>query len=279
MIILTNTTDKIQVILGATATTNQLPCFASYRDTTTTTIQAKRNALNSNDISAVDLVDSPAASTQRIVDYLSVFNADTTNATITIRFNDNGTLYDLCTVVLATNEKVEYQEGSGFRVISSTGAIRISDNTGKPTPQSSITFISKLSDQATTSTAFSDVTNLSFSVSADRTYWFRFVIPYTSSSTSLGSRWSIDGPASPRILYYYSDIASGGSSKFYSRGVSTYNSSTLATSSALNGNITIIEGIIQPSVSGTVIVRYSIETGGTGTITQKAGAFVKYLQI
>ena len=63
MIILTNTTDKIQVKLGSTITTNQLRCFSSFRDTTTTSITPLRNVLNTNGVSSsmnkiIDNVDA-----------------------------------------------------------------------------------------------------------------------------------------------------------------------------------------------------------------------------
>ena len=37
MIILSTTSDKVQVVLGGSVTTNQLKCFVSYTDTTTGT--------------------------------------------------------------------------------------------------------------------------------------------------------------------------------------------------------------------------------------------------
>ena len=130
MIILTNTTDKIQVKLGSTVATTQMRCFASYRDTTTTSIVPERNVLNTNNTTYVDLVGSPAASTQRIVDYISIYNSDSGNEIVTVSFNDNGTLYELFVTTLAPGEKIEYQEGLGFKVMSNAGSLKTSLNQG-----------------------------------------------------------------------------------------------------------------------------------------------------
>lgn len=128
MIVLTQTTDAIQVILGGAVTTNQLNCLANYRDITTSAYTPGRTALNTNNTTAVAVVPSPAASTQRVVDFLSVFNIDTVNATVTVRFSDNGTFYTLFQAVLAPNEKLEYVEGQGFRAINTAGSIKTALN-------------------------------------------------------------------------------------------------------------------------------------------------------
>jgi len=279
MIILSNTTDKIQIVLGGNVTTNQLPCFASYRDTTSSSIEPKRNVTNTNNTTAVDLVDSPAVSTQRVVDFISVYNADTVAATVTVRFNDNGTTYKLCVIQLGVGEKIEYQEGIGFKIISSNGSYRITNNTASPPANSTLNFVAINSDQATTSTTYADITGLGFSITAEKTYWFRFVIPYTSNLTTIGGSFAVNGPASPRILYYYSDATATTTARNARRGFSTYNAVPANTSSATAGsNLSIVEGIIRPSSSGTLIASFRTETAGNA-ITQKAGAFVKYAEI
>ena len=85
MIVLTETTDKIQVVLAGNVTANQLQCVSSWRDITTTTYAPGRTLTNTNNTTDVDLVGSPASSTQRVVDFLSVYNSDTANSTVTIK--------------------------------------------------------------------------------------------------------------------------------------------------------------------------------------------------
>lgn len=128
MIVLTQTTDVIQVVLGGAVTTNQLNCLANYRDITTSAYTPGRTVTNTNGTTAVNLVPSPGASTQRVVDFLSVFNRDTANAEVTVRFSDNGTFYTLFQAVLAPNEKLEYAEGDGFKVLNTAGSIKTAVN-------------------------------------------------------------------------------------------------------------------------------------------------------
>ncbi len=44
-----------------------------------------------------------------------------------------------------------------------------------------------------------DVTGLSFPVTEGQTFWFYFIIPYTSAATTTGCRWSVSGPASAQL--------------------------------------------------------------------------------
>ena len=105
MIILTQTTDKIQVKLGGTVSTNQLHCYSVFRDTTTTGITPSRNVVLTNNTTAVDLVGSPSSSTQRNVEYLNVYNADTSSATVTFLFNYNGTTYEINVATLLPGDQ------------------------------------------------------------------------------------------------------------------------------------------------------------------------------
>jgi hypothetical protein len=278
MIILNSITDKVQVKLGGTVTTNQLKCYAAYRDTTSTTIEAKRNVLNTSNTTAVDLVDSPASSTQRVVDYMSVYNSDTVSATVTVQFSDNGTLYNLCIVSLGAGEKVEYQEGKGFKVLSTTGAERFSNNFPGLLESSNLNFVLKTADQTSTVTTYADISNLSFSISAGQMYWFRFVIPYTTLNISYGAKFAINGPASPTFLAYQTTNCNGAGNGTVSRGLSTYDAATTSNNGVLAGNIAIVEGVIIPSSDGTLIARFGNEAGGQSN-TVKAGAMVKYIQM
>lgn len=73
MIILSETTDNLQVVLGGAITTNQLQCFTSWRDRTSTTFVAGRSVINTNNTTDVTLASSPAASTQQVVAILLVY--------------------------------------------------------------------------------------------------------------------------------------------------------------------------------------------------------------
>lgn len=116
MLILTETTDNLQIVLGGNITTSQLQCVASWRDITTTAYTAGRTVSATNNTTDVNLVPAPAASTQRVIDFFSVYNADTVAATVTIKLDANGTEYILYKDVLNSGDTLRFVEGYGFDV-------------------------------------------------------------------------------------------------------------------------------------------------------------------
>lgn len=117
MIVLTESTDTLQVVLGGSITTNQLRCVSSWRDITTTAYTPGRTVTNTNNTTDVNLVGSPAASTQRVVDFISIYNADTVAQTITVKFDANGTEYVIWSGELLPGATLTYGDGSGFAVV------------------------------------------------------------------------------------------------------------------------------------------------------------------
>ncbi len=110
-------TGKLQVVLGGAVTTNQLQCVASWRDITTgPTYVPGTSTVNTNDTTVVDWVTSPAASTQRVLVNLSVYNKDTVSATVTIMVDISGTDYILVVKEIAAGSSLEYSQDSGWAV-------------------------------------------------------------------------------------------------------------------------------------------------------------------
>jgi len=280
MLVLTETTDKIQVVLGETVTTNQLQCMSNWRDITTTAYTPGRTIVNTNNTTDVDLVGSPASSTQRVIDFLSVYNKDTANATVTIKFDANSTEYILFKATISTGEKIEYQDGQGFRVIANSGAIKNSINQGNNTIGTTLTAVvlgaDVINNNATANT-IQDVTGLSFPVTAGHTYYFHFIIFYTAAATATGSRWSINGPTATAV--WTAEYSLGATTTTRNANVITYDlpAGCNATSGATNRNQADIMGVIKPTADGTVIARFASEVSGSA-ITAKAGSVVYYQQ-
>lgn len=121
-----------------------------------------------------------------------------------------------------------------------------------------------------------DITGLSFPVTANKKYWFRFFIPFTAASSSTGSRWAVNGPALT-TLYAYSRSPLSATS-FTQRLDTGYDGGAISATSVGTGNVAIIEGFVECSAAGTVIGRFSSEVAGSA-ITAKAGSYVEYLQL
>ncbi len=282
MLILTGTSENIQVILAGAITTNQLNCFASYRDTTSTTIVAGKNYLNTNNTTAVNIVGSPAASTQRVIDYMSIYNTDTVNSTVTVRFNDATNNYILFKTTLASGEKLEYQSGIGFKVLTTAGSVKTSVNQGSNTISTGVSKVILASDVINAdavANSIADVTGLSFPVNSGQRYWFRFVINYTCAISTTGSRWSINGTSFSELTYY-SVYPTAITAQTLNHGVDAYDIPAASNASSPNTNkgTATIEGFIVPSSNGTVIARFASEIAGSA-ITAKAGSLVEYQAI
>lgn len=124
MIRLDTTTRKLQVVLAGAVSTNQLPVVVSYSDKTSTTYNGATQTAQTNGTIAVDICAAPASSTIRDVDYINIYNADTSEATITVRCNDNGTLYQLVKTTLKVGSQITYTHSSGWQMMLSDGSIK-----------------------------------------------------------------------------------------------------------------------------------------------------------
>lgn len=281
MIILTETTDNLQLVLSGAITTNQLAIYTSWRDITTTGFTPGRTPSTSNNTTDVNIVPAPAASTQRVIDFISIYNRDTVNATVTVKLDANGTEYILIQVALAPTERVAFVEGEGWRVLASNGAVKQTYSSGTNPATSVIqnTILgSDVANAEAVANTLTDVTGLSFAVTSGSMYWFRFVIPYTSAAATTGSRWSISGPGSPTFLAYKSayTLSSTADTTNYATAYdlpAASNASSIAV-----GNTCVIEGFIRPSANGTVVARFASEVT-VSAITAKAGAIVFYQQV
>lgn len=111
MIILDTTTRKLQALADASATTTESPIVVSYDDITTTAFTPGASQTITTGSTAVDIVAAPAASTQRAVKFISVYNADTAAHTYTFRYNDNGTTRILFAPLLAVGQSATYCNG------------------------------------------------------------------------------------------------------------------------------------------------------------------------
>jgi hypothetical protein len=135
----------------------------------------------------------------------------------------------------------------------------------------------KTLDQSSNVLAFADVTDLSFSVVAGRTYKFKIFCQFDVTNISTGTRWAVNGPAFTRL--FYSVLWTSGAGLQSNVAFQTYD----ATATTLNSNFTtnncaIIEGIVVPSANGTLSARFANELTIT-SVTCKAGSYIEFEEI
>lgn len=125
------------------------------------------------------------------------------------------------------------------------------------------------------STAFQDITGLSFAVTAGTWYRFQATIMYTASATTIGSRWAVNGPANPTKLAYYARWATTATG-IQDINANAYDAGSASSASLTAGNIATIFGQIKPSADGTFILRFAPETATANGIVVQAGSTLEY---
>ena len=100
------------------------------------------------------------------------------------------------------------------------------------------------------------------------------MIPYTSAATNTGSRWTINAPATT-LLNYTSRYTLSATSQTVNYASAINIPTSCNNTSTTNANLAILEGVIKPSASGTVQVRFASEIANSA-ITAKAGATLEY---
>jgi hypothetical protein len=119
---LDTTTRKLEIQGAGAKTTNDCPWVCSYR------IAASGAAITppatatgtTNGTAVVQLIPSPASGVVYDLISLSVFNADTAAFTVSIRFNDNSTIYKTQTFTLSIGDNLLFSGGE-FYIIDANG--------------------------------------------------------------------------------------------------------------------------------------------------------------
>jgi hypothetical protein len=126
--ILDSTAKSLEVVLGGQPATNQLPVVCSWADITATTFTAGSSDTVTNGTTPVTIVSAPASSTQRQVKEILVYNADTEDATVKVRYNNDSTIRQLVQATLKPGESLCYREGMGWMTLNTYGGIKTSEN-------------------------------------------------------------------------------------------------------------------------------------------------------
>lgn len=282
MITLTETTDTIEVDLASAHTSTSLKCVATWRDLTSSAMTPGRSLQTTNGTTEVTLVAAPAASTDRLVDFISVFNEDTITHTVTVRFDANATQYTLFEAELQSGETLQYTDADGWRTFADGGALKQSMVSGfNPVSNGWTTVIlgADVTNNNAVANTIADVTGFSFAVTSGQRYWFQAFIYFTAAATTTGARWSVNGPATTQLAFI-SQMPTSTSAIFDNQGLSAYDTPASSTSASAStaSNIAILRGFILPSANGTLIVRFASEVSSSA-IVAKQGSILQYMAV
>jgi len=122
MLLLTSTSDLIQVVTGSASTVD---VHASWVDNNAGTITPGRTNTAITTAATTTVVASPGASTQRNIQTLNVRNKDAavTNA-VTIRHTDGTTIVELIKATLGLGEELSFVAGHGWFILDVAGSVK-----------------------------------------------------------------------------------------------------------------------------------------------------------
>lgn len=277
MILLASTSDLVRVKTSAAINAD---VHASWVDINGTTVTPGRTNTPISTATTTTVVASPASSTYRTLKTLTVRNRDATTAQdITIIHTDGTNAMEMFKATISAGEVLHYHEAAGFWITNTNGAAKVSQTIGSPVVNTlnTVVLASDVVNNNASANTIADVTGLSFSVVSGQTYYFEFVIAYTSAATTTGSRWSINGPASPTLLNYTSQYTLTATSNT-SNSATAYDIPAAASATSLTaGNVATVWGVITPSSDGTVIARFASEIT-VSAITAKAGSILRWIR-
>lgn len=278
MLLLTSTSDLLRIVTGQAVTTD---VHASYVDINGSTVTPGRANTPITTATTTTVVASPGASTYRTVKTLFIRNRHAASTQdVTVLHSDGTNVMELIKVTLGPGETLHYDEGAGFVVKDSSGGIKQRE-ASVATVLSAINIVvlgADVTNNNGVANTIQDITGLSFPVVAGQTYWFEFIIPYTSAATTTGSRWTISGPAAPTMLNYRSEYSLTATSVTVNCATA-YDIPAAANATSLTaGNIATIWGVITPSAGGTVIGRFASEILSSA-IVAKAGATLRWIRV
>jgi hypothetical protein len=115
---LSSTSESLEVVLGNTITTNHLQWTVSYQEITSAgmTLPQSSNQGVTNNTTAVTMVAAPAASTNRQVVLINVYNSDTVAATVIIQEDVSGTNYVLVKALLQVGDTLMWSREAGWTI-------------------------------------------------------------------------------------------------------------------------------------------------------------------
>lgn len=261
-----------------------LHVMTSWLDLDNDLVTPGTNAVVLSGAGTTEVVATPGDGT-RDIRTVHIRNVDASEAAlVTIQLSDGVASFDLFEAYLPPKHGVCMFGESGWKVFDDSGRVStITSNENVVPSGSGITrevLASDITNNNASADTIQDVTGLSFLVNIGELYWFRFVVHYTAAATTTGSRWSINGPGSPTTLRYRSQYSLTTTTNTINEGMAAYDlpAASNASSAATDSNIAIVEGFIEPSSSGTLVLRFASEVSSSAIIA-KEGSFVEWARV
>lgn len=212
------------------------------------------------------------------VDELTVFNNSATVVqTITVQRTDGTNTPKLITVTLLPGETLLYSAPGLWTHLDANGGVY------GAAPKLDVC-LAVASDVTNATTSFADITGLTYPVKSGKRYAFEAHLVHQTNATTTGSRFGVNGPATPTLLAasQISGETPGIAASNIAIGVATAYDTALSASTTGPGatnTLAIVSGLIQPSADGTFALRCASEVAVAGGLVIKAGSWMLLREI
>lgn len=280
MLLLTSTADLVRVVTSAAA---DIEVHASWVDNLAGAITPGRtNTASITTATTTTVVASPAASTQRNVKHLNIYNNHASiSCVVTVEHTDGTTAEVLWEGTLAPSESI---------VFSDSGLWLFYDALGKLVTATGPLYVQALSgDQSNSTTTLTEVTGLSLALPVG-TYQFQYAVIYQAAATTTGVRFSVNFTGT--VTSFVANVLYGGTSglnsdaapdqdqviaaaavynAFTARAKSTAGWGTTISVDTINADmLTRIDGTMVVTVAGDIELWHGSEVAAASTV--KAGS-------
>lgn len=123
--IIDSTTDAINVFLSGNVLSSQLDVCSAYNTITTTTLTPAKVQGTTNNTAPIAILPAPSSGQQNQLRFCSIYNNDTTNATVIVEYTGNTGRSIIFLSSLDSGDSMQYTHNRGWRTFGASGQERV----------------------------------------------------------------------------------------------------------------------------------------------------------
>lgn len=272
--LLADTNDSLELVTTAAVA---LDVCAKWIDRSGTTDTPGKSLSAITTATTTTIVAAPAASTFRNIIELTARNKGAAAQGATLRFNDNGTTYELFSCILQPSETLAYKEGAWF-VHDTTGAVKANSLS-----QLQVKVLS--GDQTMSSTTPVEATGLTVPTTVGA-HAFQYLLRMRSAATTTGHKFDVNHDGTVTSMNFvvrwltaasaaaddvpdqdHTAAPGGVVSGFSARGIGTTGTGQTTDVDTANADVLyLIEGQFECSVAGNLELWFGAEAAASITL-------------
>lgn len=272
MLLLTATTDKIQLITSANGAVDVVAMFMDHT-LSTDNVEGGRQLTAISTAATTDIIASPSSGVTRNIKAIHARNKSAVNIDVTVVFDANGTDYEIHKVTLQPGEMLEYVDGVGFFVARNTAKLDV--------------MLRVVSDVTFATTSWADVTGLTYPVESGKSYVFDACLFHIENASTTGARFGVNGPTNSSIrlggVGVYTGSLTAAVMQAATADVAAYDTGVggAPTASTTTPHVTTMRygGSVVTTAAGTLAIRAQSEVAVAAGVTVKAGSWARFTEV